>query len=388
MYSSLLFGSLWAALSAFAQDDAAPVDITSSFTEPNTGIQLQVSAPHGTSGMKFGIALPKTGGKSFIGFFSGSAESAPWAGASLGGPVMLGNLLAVAFPYNSVNKVKSDACKIPIGDVRTATGYTNDDVQVYKGEGAAKVVNKPIKKGTFAKGSDWQYMFLCENCMVNSSLVFDQKEQRVQIGYVAGPAAPSAHFYGARLVEHTGRAALSFGLNITASKSDKFDEWAKLAEAPSADCAPTPEQEEALKPKPPAPITDEPAQPSGPQGPMPWEIQASATEAPTEAATSAPAAAGTASVSTSAPSAPTQAPSPPGAAPFGGAMGAKSGGKGGSKGARSNRGGNKSGNRGQLPKNYGKGSSMRGAPKSGSNGQFNGFPKGSFPQAGGKGFGH
>jgi hypothetical protein len=45
---------------AFAQE-------SSSFTESKTGITFQVSEH--ASGMKFGIAIPKTPGKDFIGFF-------------------------------------------------------------------------------------------------------------------------------------------------------------------------------------------------------------------------------------------------------------------------------------------------------------------------------
>jgi hypothetical protein len=64
------------------------------------------------------------------------------------------------------------------------SGYTTDDVTLYPGVGTLKIENKPIKKGVFAKGDTWQYMFLCKNCMANSTITLDQKEEVVQLAYV------------------------------------------------------------------------------------------------------------------------------------------------------------------------------------------------------------
>jgi hypothetical protein len=60
MQKVLLLATFLAPFFASAQDSV-------SFTEPNTGITFQV-AEH-ASGMRFGMALPKTPGKDFIGFF-------------------------------------------------------------------------------------------------------------------------------------------------------------------------------------------------------------------------------------------------------------------------------------------------------------------------------
>jgi hypothetical protein len=60
MYSKLFLAALVAPFFASAQDG-------SSFTEPNTGITFQVFEH--SPAMKFGIVIPKTPGKDFIGFF-------------------------------------------------------------------------------------------------------------------------------------------------------------------------------------------------------------------------------------------------------------------------------------------------------------------------------
>jgi hypothetical protein len=64
------------------------------------------------------------------------------------------------------------------------SGYTSDEVKQYHGASNAAIQNKPIKKGIFTKDNHWQYMFLCQNCMTNSTIAFDQKEETVQLTYV------------------------------------------------------------------------------------------------------------------------------------------------------------------------------------------------------------
>jgi hypothetical protein len=64
------------------------------------------------------------------------------------------------------------------------SGYASNDVKLYSGEGGVVVQNKPIKKGIFAKDNMWQYMFLCQNCMANSSIALDQKEETARLAFV------------------------------------------------------------------------------------------------------------------------------------------------------------------------------------------------------------
>ena len=52
------------------------------------------------------------------------------------------------------------------------------------GFGGVTVQNKPIEKGVIAKGNTWQYTFLCQNCLANSSLAFDPKADKVELTYV------------------------------------------------------------------------------------------------------------------------------------------------------------------------------------------------------------
>ncbi|KAF2424884.1 hypothetical protein EJ08DRAFT_652212 [Tothia fuscella] len=241
MQISLLIVMLLAPYCAYGQTD------TTTFTDTATGITFQTSE-HG-SGMKFGIALPITPGNDFIGFFNGSVKDVSWAGADIGGSIMLGNLLVTAWPYTTAagnSTIPGNAteaapvpakCKIPLGDVRLATGYATSEVKMYSGVGAVKVLSKPISKGVFQKGDIWQYTFLCQNCMANSTIALDQKEETMQLAYVVGSQPPEGHYQGAPLTEHTDRAVLYFSPNITAAKSDKFAQWAKLAEAPP-NCAP------------------------------------------------------------------------------------------------------------------------------------------------------
>jgi hypothetical protein len=68
--------------------------------------------------------------------------------------------------------------------MKIISGYTPDEVKLYSGVDGVAVQSKPIVKGTFAKGNSWQYMFLCQNCLANSTIAFDQSEDAIQLAYV------------------------------------------------------------------------------------------------------------------------------------------------------------------------------------------------------------
>jgi len=228
MYSLVLLALLLVPFGGFAQDRPE----SSSFTDPNTAIMFQVSE-HAGSGMKFGLALPKAPGKDFIGFFSGGVEEVPWAGASIGGPGMLNNILVFAFPHSAAGSPATPKnCRMPLGDIRIATGYLPNEITPYNGSSGVTVQNKPIEKGVTVKDNNWQYTFLCQNCLANSSLAFDLKADKVELTYVVGPQPPSDHVRGTTLVAHTDRSTLSFSVNLSAAKSEKFDGWAKMAKDP------------------------------------------------------------------------------------------------------------------------------------------------------------
>jgi hypothetical protein len=64
------------------------------------------------------------------------------------------------------------------------SGYVPEKITSYNGSSGVTVQNKPIKKGIFVKDNNWQYTFLCQNCMANSTLAFDQKANKVELSYV------------------------------------------------------------------------------------------------------------------------------------------------------------------------------------------------------------
>jgi hypothetical protein len=40
------------------------------------------------------------------------------------------------------------------------------------------------------KDNRWQYMFLCQNCLANSTIALNPKEESVQLAFVVVSAAP------------------------------------------------------------------------------------------------------------------------------------------------------------------------------------------------------
>lgn len=71
------------------------------YTEPKSGVTV---AGVQTQSLTFGIALPQTPAKDFIGVIAGKGKG--WAGVSLSGPMTGGSLLLAAWP-NGANIISS-----------------------------------------------------------------------------------------------------------------------------------------------------------------------------------------------------------------------------------------------------------------------------------------
>ncbi|KAK1974153.1 GMC oxidoreductase [Colletotrichum cereale] len=206
MFKSLLVTGLLAA--------AATAQQTSSYIDAASGITFQRHSE--TSGFSFGIALPTTVGKDFIGQIS-APVTAGWASVSLGG-AMTNKILLVAWP--SGGSVQAS--------VRKASGYSNPDVVTDSG-----ITLKPIASGTSVNGTAFTYTFLCQGCITGDDTTFTGTADTTTFGWAYSTTALSDTASASVALNYHGAGFGLFGANLAEAKSADYATWAAKASDPA-----------------------------------------------------------------------------------------------------------------------------------------------------------
>ncbi|KXH61635.1 GMC oxidoreductase [Colletotrichum nymphaeae SA-01] len=224
MFKSLLTTGLLAA--------AAVAQQTTSYVDSATGITFQRYTE--TSGFSFGVALPSTVGKDFIGQIS-APITAGWASVSLGGP-MTNKLLVVAWP-------NGDSIQTSI---RKASGYSNPDVVTDSG-----ITLKPIESGTSVNATAFTYTFVCEGCITGDTTTFTGTSDTTTFGWAYSTTALSDTTSASVALNYHGAGFGLFGANLASAKSADYATWA----AKASDAVSTPGTGNGTSPSVPANIT-------------------------------------------------------------------------------------------------------------------------------------
>ncbi|GKT52248.1 cellobiose dehydrogenase [Colletotrichum spaethianum] len=224
MFKSLLTTGLLAA--------AATAQQTSSYVDAASGITFQRYAE--TSGFSFGVALPSTVGKDFIGQISAPVTKG-WASVSLGGP-MTNKILVVAWP-------NGDSIQTSI---RKASGYANPDVVTDSG-----ITLKPIESGTSINETAFTYTFLCEGCITGDDTTFKSTADTTTFGWAYSTTALSDTTSASVALNYHGAGFGLFGANLADAKSADYATWA----AKASDAVTTPSTGNGTTPSVPANVT-------------------------------------------------------------------------------------------------------------------------------------
>ncbi|KAK1672240.1 GMC oxidoreductase [Colletotrichum godetiae] len=224
MFKSLLTTGLLAA--------AAVAQQTTSYVDSATGITFQRYTE--TSGFSFGVALPSTVGKDFIGQIS-APITAGWASVSLGGP-MTNKLLVVAWPNGESIQTS----------IRKASGYSNPDVVTDSG-----ITLKPIESGTSINATAFTYTFVCEGCITGDTTTFTGTSDTTTFGWAYSTTALSDTTSTSIALNYHGAGFGLFGANLADAKSADYATWA----AKASDAVTTPGTGNGTSPSVPANIT-------------------------------------------------------------------------------------------------------------------------------------
>ncbi|KAK1999500.1 GMC oxidoreductase [Colletotrichum falcatum] len=224
MFKSILFTGLLAAAAAAQQ--------TSSYIDAASGITFQRYSD--TSGFAFGVALPTTVGKDFIGQIS-APVSAGWASVSLGGS-MTNRILLVAWPNG--DSVQSS--------IRKASGYSNPDVVTDSG-----ITLRPIASGISVNGTAFTYTFLCQGCITGDDTTFTGNVDTTTFGWAYSTTALSDTSSASVALNYHGAGFGLFGANLAEAKSADYATWA----AKASDAATAPGVGNGTSPSIPANVT-------------------------------------------------------------------------------------------------------------------------------------
>ncbi|GJC85451.1 cellobiose dehydrogenase [Colletotrichum liriopes] len=224
MFKSLLTTGLLAA--------AATAQQTTSYVDSASEITFQRYTE--TSGFSFGVALPTTVGKDFIGQISAPITEG-WASVSLGGP-MTNKLLLVVWP-------NGDSIQTSI---RKASGYSNPDVVTDSG-----ITLKPIESGTSINETAFTYTFVCEGCITGDTTTFTGTSDTTTFGWAYSTTALSDTASASVALNYHGAGFGLFGANLADAKSADYDTWA----AKASDAVTTPGTGNGTTPAVPANVT-------------------------------------------------------------------------------------------------------------------------------------
>ncbi|KAJ4265995.1 hypothetical protein NW762_003968 [Fusarium torreyae] len=199
-----------AALLGLAGTTAAQGLRASAYTDPKTGIDFQ---RYQKDTYSFGIAVPETLGKDFIGqLVFPHAKNEGWGGVSLRGG-MVNGLLFVAWA-NGDEVVTS---------FRVAGSYANPETYTN-----TTVKATPIPDGTFINSTHISYTFLCEGCVVDKMTTLTSENPI--LGYAWSETNPDTPSDPESALTYHDAGFGQFGLDIAAAASAKYSKWAALAE--------------------------------------------------------------------------------------------------------------------------------------------------------------
>ncbi|KAI8155319.1 Cellobiose dehydrogenase [Colletotrichum sp. SAR 10_70] len=202
MFKSLLATGLLAA--------AATAQQTTAYTDTATEIKFQRYTE--TTGFSFGVALPSTVGKDFIGQIT-APITAGYAAVSLGGP-MTNKLLVVAWPNGKSVQTS----------LRKASGYTNPEVVT-----DSSITLKPIESGISVNETAFTYTFLCEGCITGDTTSFTGTADTTTFGWAYSTTALTDTTSSSVALNYHGAGFGLFGANLADAKSADYATWAAKA---------------------------------------------------------------------------------------------------------------------------------------------------------------
>ncbi|KAK7532811.1 GMC oxidoreductase, partial [Phyllosticta citribraziliensis] len=187
---------------------------TTAYTDSKTEIDFQQFSD-ADSGFAFGVALPKSPGKDFIGQIV--APGTGWGGVSLTSSMMASVLIA-AWPNGD------DV----VGSIRKTNSYVNPSVD---SSGPALY---PIAKGTFVNSTHYSYTFLCKNCITGDTDAFDVSTTTAVLGWALSDTAPSTPSSASSVLKYHSTGFGEFGLKVADAESANYATWAKMASTTTA----------------------------------------------------------------------------------------------------------------------------------------------------------
>ncbi|KAI1073539.1 hypothetical protein F5B20DRAFT_566693 [Whalleya microplaca] len=192
------------------------------YTDSNTAISFSGYADG--KGYTFGMALPQSPSKDFIGQIVGPlTNGAGWASFDTG--VSMANyLLIVAWP-NGDGVMMSP---------RTATSYATPSV--YTGD----VTLSPIEKGTFVNSTHFSATFLCGGCITGGDDSFSADDTEATFAYAYSTTAVTDPTDSSTALSYHAAGFSGFGMSLTAAKSANYDTWAAMAVTNSSTPVTTP----------------------------------------------------------------------------------------------------------------------------------------------------
>ncbi|KAK2074147.1 hypothetical protein P8C59_008376 [Phyllachora maydis] len=210
----------------FARAGSAQIP-AAKYTDTATGIDF---AGYAALGLGVGIALPRApsaAADAIVQLTSANLTAGGWVGLVLG-PTMAGPLQLVAWPH------AGDVVLSP----RVSAGYAASNPYA----GAAKIALAPIAAGTSAGNATHPFTatFLCRGCLdavVGAGFIAAAAASTASLGYAMSTTklADPANADGP-LNDHTSSDA-PYGaalLTLADAESDKFAEWAAMADVPAA----------------------------------------------------------------------------------------------------------------------------------------------------------
>ncbi|PYH41285.1 putative cellobiose dehydrogenase [Aspergillus saccharolyticus JOP 1030-1] len=209
MRSYLLSGAvaLGSALGASASSST-----TSAYSDSVSGMDFQRWCDSDT-GFCFGIALPETVEKSFIGQLSVPLDSSKgWGGVSMSGS-MTEALLIAAWP-------NGDSA---VGTLRETSAYSSP--AVYSGN--ASILEIP--EGTSINSTFLTYTFLCENCILGEPTTFGASESTYYFGWGLSKTSPTSPSSASSAMPFHAAGYGGFEVYLSKAKSSSYATWAAKA---------------------------------------------------------------------------------------------------------------------------------------------------------------
>ncbi|RAH78752.1 FAD/NAD(P)-binding domain-containing protein [Aspergillus japonicus CBS 114.51] len=209
MRSYILSGAV--ALSS-ALGASAAATATSAYSDSVSGMDFQRWCDSDT-GFCFGIALPETVEKSFIGQLSVPLDSSKgWGGVSMSGSMTKALLIAAWANGDSA-----------VGTLRETSAYSSPEV--YSGD--ASILEIP--EGTSVNSTFLTYTFLCENCILGEPTTFGATEDTYYFGWGLSTTSPTTPSSDSSAMPFHGAGYGGFEVYLSKAKSSSYATWAAKA---------------------------------------------------------------------------------------------------------------------------------------------------------------